>query len=221
MFRILQLLLLLLTTLSLAQEDYEDVDLLKCFAALKDADADGNNKIDADEHLAFLQQFGPSDYWVQLTERPLELKAKFNTVACMCMQRGGVASCCNGDNAGIDISGIDDDQDSAQRDYLETVCILTQRAIDAVEMQRFENGRQQGDAISVWLRTAYQVVLVQGNTQTEAEVLIDLAEAMNTLVEEVLQEELVDARRYLRQRRHLQEVEYLPTRLEWTPTGML
>lgn len=195
----------------------DNVDLQNCFNALEQADTNGDGKIDADEHLLFLQIFGPTDYWIQLQERPLELKAKFNAVACMCIQRGGPLSCCHGDSASIDISGIYNDTNSVEREYLETVCILTQRAIDQVERERLEMPREE-ETISVWLRTSYQVAIVQGNSQSQEELLQDLGTAMNQLVEEVLDEELRDER-HLRQERRVQEVEYLPTRLESTPTS--
>ena len=70
-------------------EDYQDVDLATCFDALRAADADGDGKLNAEEHVQFLQDFGPTEYWIQLKERPLELEAMFYSVACMCIQRGG------------------------------------------------------------------------------------------------------------------------------------
>ena len=191
-------------------EDYEDVDLARCFDALRAADADGDGKLTTEEHLQFLQDFGPTEYWVEMEERPLELSAKFNAVACMCMKRGGDDRCCLGDNAAIDISGIDSRKEN---DYIKTICLLTQRAIDEVERQRFKAAEE---SVSVWLRAQFEVVVTQGDSQTEAEILQDLGQAMNMLVEEVLEEETGTARQ-----RRLQDVEYLPTRLESTPIGKL
>lgn len=189
-------------------EDYQDVDLATCFDALRAADADGDGRLNAEEHMQFLQDFGPTEYWIQLKERPLELEAMFYSVACMCIQRGGDVTCCHGDNAGIDISGIDSRQ---ELEYMETICILTQRAIDEVERERFKAAEE---SISVWLRAQFDIVIPEGNTQTEEELLDDLGEAMNLLVEEVLKEETGTT-----SKRRLQDVEYLPTRIESTPIG--
>lgn len=194
--------------------EYESIDLTRCYDALRDADADGNGVIDAEEHLVFLQTFGSTDYWSAIQERPLELKAKFNAVACMCIQRGSPPNCCHGKNAGIDISGILEDNRQDQ-EYIETVCILTQRAIDEVERQRIEES-ENGETTSVWLQTAYQVALISGNSQSEEEVLQDLGEAMNVLVGDVIEEETSQAKT---RERSLQEIEYLPTRIEWKQAG--
>lgn len=216
--RILQLFLLLaLVSISYSQNDepfsqYESVNLDRCFDALRDADLNGDGKIDADEHLTFLQQFGSSEYWNAIQTRPLELRAKFNAVACMCIQRGSPPTCCHGNDASIDIHGIlSNENDEKELDYLETVCILTQRAIDEVERQRIEE--TDDTTTSVWLRTAFQVTLLMGNTQSEDELLQDLGTAMNNVVEKVIEEETSS------QRRSLEGVEYLPTRLEWQSAG--
>ena len=218
MTNILLLLLSSLLTCICAEQndliDFESVDLTRCFDALLEADSNKDGKIDADEHLEFLHNFGPNDYWVNLEERPLELEAKFNAVACMCIQRGGDGSCCIGDNAYIDIRGIlTDNAPRQEMEYLETVCILTQRAIDEVERQRIENGERE--MTSVWLRTTYEVTFRPGNSQTEEEVLTDLSEAMDLLLNEVLQEQTTQ------RNRQLQEIQYLPTQVESTRIGKI
>jgi hypothetical protein len=185
---------------------YENVDLDRCFEALRQADTNNDLKIDEGEYNDFLQLFGPVGFLAELEERPLVLRGQFYAVACMCLQRGEDSDCCIGDNAVIDISGARDGATQEDQDYLQTACTLTQRAIDSAQSpERLGSGRQE--MTSVWLRTTYQVA-----TSGSIDFLSDLTDAMNTLVPEVLEEATEE-------RRRLQQVESLPTQLESTPIG--
>jgi hypothetical protein len=179
----------------------------RCIAALRQADADDDLKIDQDEHLEFLRRFGSDGFLADVEERPLILKSMFYSLACMCQERSGDDECCNQDHAVIDISGTRDGASQEDQDYITTVCTLTKRAIDIVKNPETIAPSRKGGITSVWLRTTYHIA-----TSGAGDFLSDLTDAMNTLVPEVLQE-------VTQERRRLQQVESLPTQLSSTPTG--
>ena len=98
----------------------------QCLAPLEEADANKDGLIDSSEYLQFAQLIGlPTDF----TSLPLNLRSKFNLLACLCHERQGfddTFDCCNGANGSVDLSLVEEDPV-----YLHYVCSLTSAGVDA------------------------------------------------------------------------------------------
>jgi hypothetical protein len=112
-----------------------------CYDALYLADQNQDNKVDADEFVAFAQIMGPPGFLPNSNtyrQLPLILQSNFIILACLCLQipnfGGGTGidrQCCAIDPH-IDISGTQPGQipTSKQSQYLYQVCFLTETSID-------------------------------------------------------------------------------------------
>jgi hypothetical protein len=96
-----------LTTRTEAVGDF--VDTAICYDGLAQADVNGDNRVERDEYLNFVQLIGPPGFLADIDSMlnaPLPLQINFRTLACICGQNGGDAQCCIGENAHIPIDGV-------------------------------------------------------------------------------------------------------------------
>jgi Spondin_N len=110
-----------------------DIDFPGCYSDLHKADRNGDGFVKRDEYLYFIQEYGKRLCF--LTDRlTLQQSATFNTLACICKdQEGSTEDCCIGKNAEIKTAGALTpiaDQSPSQRNYLTTVCKLTDATIE-------------------------------------------------------------------------------------------
>ncbi|KAI2491936.1 hypothetical protein MHU86_22614 [Fragilaria crotonensis] len=112
-----------------------DEDLDKCYAALYDADANGDRKIDGTEYVTVVQALGPDGFAENATsieDLSRTLRLSFNLLACLCTINQTDQQCCIGDNAHINNEGTGPEEtpDPDQEVYLRSVCLTTINAID-------------------------------------------------------------------------------------------
>jgi hypothetical protein len=73
------------------------VETPACYDGLAQADANGDNRVERDEYLAFVQFIGPPGFLADIdniADLPLALQGIFLTLSCRCRQNGGDAQCC-------------------------------------------------------------------------------------------------------------------------------
>lgn len=93
------------------------VDYEYCFGALARHDVNGNQRVDQQEYLNFVQDLGSNTECLGgLTELPIEIMACWNQLSCECRQRGGADDCCEGDLAHIPITGVTAQQPEEEDD---------------------------------------------------------------------------------------------------------
>jgi hypothetical protein len=117
------------------------VDTEACYTAMesaviKKATETGDRGMDAESYVSFVQQYGPTDFLVNVTEfseLPLSLQSNFYTLACLC-QTNSSDACCEGTNAAIKTDGSFSNEipTSEEQSYLFLVCSLTSASIDRV-----------------------------------------------------------------------------------------
>lgn len=113
------------------------IDTDECYAALIDADEDGDRKVNSTEYVTVVKDLGPPGFLEGVEtfgELPFRIKATFNALACLCNRAGGASDCCVGDNAHISNEGAASNETPTpeQSAYLFTVCLATIRSIEAV-----------------------------------------------------------------------------------------
>eukprot|EP00542_Grammatophora_oceanica_P016485 CAMPEP_0194026742 /NCGR_PEP_ID=MMETSP0009_2-20130614/1028_1 /TAXON_ID=210454 /ORGANISM="Grammatophora oceanica, Strain CCMP 410" /LENGTH=1050 /DNA_ID=CAMNT_0038665585 /DNA_START=215 /DNA_END=3367 /DNA_ORIENTATION=+ len=109
------------------------VDTDSCYAAMLDADVDGDRALSGDEYVTMVQDLGPPGFMDDVTgfdDMPLALQGTFNSLACMC---SGV-DCCVGDNAQLSTVGAapGDNATDSQTSFLFSVCMQTEISIEFV-----------------------------------------------------------------------------------------
>lgn len=112
-----------------------DEDALnKCKDALKAADFNGDQKVTAEEYIAYIKgDAGPAVEVTadELVEIPLSLVVLFVRYACKCIERPGAdAECCHGDKAHLNIA---DDGSPTQSVFLMDFCLDAQDAIAEIK----------------------------------------------------------------------------------------
>ena len=113
------------------------VDTDTCYDGLAQADANGDDRVEIDEFLTFVQLIGPPGFLADidsLADSPSILQGIFRVLSCLCRQNVGDAQCCIGENAHIPIDGVNDGEtpDSSQASFLFLICSSTNRSINIV-----------------------------------------------------------------------------------------
>lgn len=118
---------------SLIDRPNQGIDFPGCYSDLKKADRNGDGFVKQKEYLNFIQEYGKRICF-STDKLTLQQSATFNTLACICRsQEGATEDCCLGANAQIPTAGADlspDAQTVNQKNYLTSVCKLTDATID-------------------------------------------------------------------------------------------
>jgi hypothetical protein len=118
---------------SLIDRPNKEIDFPGCYSDLVKADRDGDGFVKQKEYLNFIQEYGKRICF-STNALTLQQSATFNTLACICRSQDNAADdCCLGKNAQIPTSGANmpvDKQSPNQKNYLTSVCKLTDATID-------------------------------------------------------------------------------------------
>lgn len=118
---------------SLVDRPTEGIDYPGCYSDLHKADRNGDGLVKRNEYLNFIQEYGKRICF-STDKLTLQQSATFNSLACICKsQEGSKDDCCIGDKAQIPTSGALTpiaDQTPGQKNYLTTVCKLTDATIE-------------------------------------------------------------------------------------------
>jgi hypothetical protein len=118
---------------SLVDRPTEGIDYPGCYSDLNKADRNGDGLVKRNEYLNFIQEYGKRICF-STDKLTLQQSATFNTLACICKdQEGSTEDCCIGKNAEIQTNGALTpiaDQTPGQKNYLTTVCKLTDATIE-------------------------------------------------------------------------------------------
>ena len=118
---------------SLVERPSRAIDFPGCYSDLNQADRNGDGFVKLNEYLFFIQEYGMRICF-STDELSLQQVATFNTLACICRsQEGSSEDCCLGDNARIPTAGTllpVSQQTPSQRNYLTSVCKLTDATMD-------------------------------------------------------------------------------------------
>jgi hypothetical protein len=118
---------------SLIDRPKEGIDYQGCYSDLNKADRNGDGFVKQNEYLNFIQEYGKRICF-STDKLTLQQSATFNTLACICRQQEGENSdCCIGKNAQIPTDGAlvpIADQTPSQKNYLTSVCKLTDATIE-------------------------------------------------------------------------------------------
>lgn len=118
---------------SLIDRPSQDIDFPGCYTDLHKADLNNDGFVKQNEYLGFIQEYGKRICF-QTDRLTLQQAATFNTLACICRkQEGTPENCCIGKNARIPTDGAlipTYMQTPGQRNYLTSVCKLTDATID-------------------------------------------------------------------------------------------
>jgi hypothetical protein len=110
-----------------------EINFSGCYSDLVMADGDSDGFVYSAEYLVFVQAYGKR-VCAYTNELSLQQLATFNTLACICRSQDNTADdCCLGSNAQIPTSGAEtpvDQQTPNQKNYLTSVCKLTDATID-------------------------------------------------------------------------------------------
>jgi hypothetical protein len=163
----------------------------ECWEALESADINGDGRVEASEYPLFLALYRPEVVSQQETFSglPLALQSTFFTLACGCIDYGGLEDCCVGDNAHLPAS------EDAPVTQLLQVCYLTDDTFDSLTTISAGpttspvNVPQTGSVTpppssSALVFTAVEVtytILVAGGKVNQVEYTDDLVHAMNRL----------------------------------------
>jgi hypothetical protein len=116
---------------SLVTRPSENIDFPGCWSDLAKADRNGDGFVKQNEYLNFIQEYGKRICF-STDALTLQQSATFNTLACICRsEERSAVDCCIGDNAQIPIAGaMDEKRTPRQKNYLTSVCKLTDATID-------------------------------------------------------------------------------------------
>jgi len=118
---------------SLIDRPDKAIDFPGCYSDLHRADRNGDGFVKQNEYLNFIQEYGKRICF-STDALTLQQSATFNTLACICRsQEGSSTDCCLGDNAQIPTAGSllpIEQQTPGQKNYLTSVCKLTDATID-------------------------------------------------------------------------------------------
>jgi hypothetical protein len=118
---------------SLVDRPAEGIDYPGCYSDLHKADRNGDGFVKQSEYLNFIQEYGKRICF-STDELTLQQSATFNTLACICRQQeGSKEDCCLGSKARIPTAGAlvpIADQTPSQKNYLTSVCKLTDATIE-------------------------------------------------------------------------------------------
>ena len=118
---------------SLVDRPDKNIDFPGCYSDLAKADRNGDGYVKQNEYLNFIQEYGKRICF-STDALTLQQSATFNTLACICRSQEGTSEdCCLGDYAQIPTAGAllpENKQTPGQKNYLTSVCKLTDATID-------------------------------------------------------------------------------------------